>query len=107
MATTLLVGALIAAATFAAGYLAGRGARPAVGALLDVNRAVLEQERARGSAELDGKKSLIDQQLAAMANELRRVGTLVHELESDRRQSFGALATELQRQHEGLLTLNE
>jgi DNA recombination protein RmuC len=107
MATTLLIGALIAAAMFAAGFLAGRGARPAVGTLLDVNRAVLEQERARGTAELDGKKSLIDQQLAAMTTELRRVGTLVHELESDRRQSFGALATELQRQHEGLSTLNE
>jgi hypothetical protein len=31
----------------------------------------------------------------------------VHDLETDRRQSFGALATELRRQHEGLRTLND
>jgi DNA recombination protein RmuC len=42
-----------------------------------------------------------------MTAELRRVSTLVHDLETDRRQSFGALATELRRQHEGLRTLNE
>jgi DNA recombination protein RmuC len=99
--------ALLLAAAFVAGYLAGRRARPVVGDLLDVNRSLLEQERARGRAELDGKKSLIDQQLAVMTSELKRVGTLVHELEADRRQSFGALATELRRQHEGLRTLNE
>jgi DNA recombination protein RmuC len=107
MATTLIIVALLLAGAYLAGFVAGRRATPAVGRLLDVNRAVLEQERARGTAELDGKKSLIDQQLAAMTGELRRVGTLVHDLETDRRQSFGALATELRRQHEGLQTLNE
>src|SRR5919197_960074 len=100
MSLVLLVTPLVAAA-FLAGYATGKRVRPLVGDLLDMNRAVLEQERVRGSVELDGKKSLIDQQLAAMTAELRRVGTLVHDLESDRRASFGALATELRRQHEG------
>jgi DNA recombination protein RmuC len=107
MVTTLLVAALLVAGAFLAGIAVGRRSVPAVGALLDVNRAVLEQERARGTAELDGKKGLIDQQLAAMTSELRRVGTLVHDLETDRRQSFGVLATELRRQHEGLRALND
>jgi DNA recombination protein RmuC len=107
MATTIAIVALLTCGAFLAGYAAGRRGAPAVGALLDVNRAVLEQERARQHAELDGKKGLIDQQLAAMTTELRRVGTLVHDLETDRRQSFGALAAELRRQHEGLRTLND
>jgi DNA recombination protein RmuC len=42
-----------------------------------------------------------------MSGELQRVGTLVADIERDRRYSFGELANELQRQHEGLQTLNE
>jgi DNA recombination protein RmuC len=100
MAAILLVAVCTALAGFVAGLVLGRRRSPALG-------MVLESVRARGAAELDGKKSLIDQQLAAMTDELRRVGALVHDLESDRRESFGALATELRRQHEGLRTLNE
>jgi DNA recombination protein RmuC len=75
--------------------------------LLDANRAVLEQERLRASSELDGKKSLIDQQLGAMSVGLDKVGDLVRGLDADRREAFGELANELRRQHEGLRALTE
>jgi DNA recombination protein RmuC len=75
--------------------------------LLDANRALLEQERHRANAELDGRKSLIDQQLCSMNGELAKVGDLVRELEHDRRRAFGELANELQRQHAGLNALSE
>jgi 5-(carboxyamino)imidazole ribonucleotide synthase len=78
-----------------------------LGRLLDANRALLEQERVRAASELDGKKSLIDQQLTAMASELGKVDTLVRELERDRRQAFGELASQLRRQHADLHTLSE
>ena len=41
--------------------------------LLETNRALLEQERLRAGSELDGKKSLIDQQLVTMTGELDKV----------------------------------
>jgi DNA recombination protein RmuC len=111
MATSLVVAAVLLAGAFLAGYALGNRRAPVrrapIGDLLDVNRALLEQERARGTAELDGTRTLIDHQLANVATELQRVGALVHELESDRRQSFGVLASELRRQHEGLRTLTE
>jgi DNA recombination protein RmuC len=75
--------------------------------VLEANRALLEQDRARAGAELDGKKSLIDQQLVTMSGELNKVGELVRTLEHDRRRAFGELANELQRQHEGLNALTE
>jgi DNA recombination protein RmuC len=75
--------------------------------LLEANRAVLEQERLRSASDLDGRKALIDQQLASMTGELGKVGELVRGLDADRRKSFGALANELQRQHEGLVSLSE
>jgi DNA recombination protein RmuC len=104
--TPVVVVALVMAA-FGAGVVCGRRRAPAISQVLDANRAVLESERARGNAELDGRKSLIDQQLATMSGELQRVGTLVADIERDRRHSFGELANELQRQHEGLHALNE
>ena len=75
--------------------------------LLEANRALLEQERLRATSELDGKKALIDQQLASMTGELGKVSDLVRELEHDRHQAFGELTNELQRQHEGLNALSE
>jgi DNA recombination protein RmuC len=78
-----------------------------VARLLEANRALLEQERLRATSELDGKKGLIDQQLASMNGELGKVSELVRELEHDRHKAFGALTNELQRQHEGLNALSE
>lgn len=77
-----------------------------VARVLEANRALLDQDRARAAAELDGKKGLIDQQLASMTGELGKVTEMVRELEHDRQRAFGALANELQRQHEGIDALS-
>jgi len=94
---------------------AGRGIEPPaapdanelIRLLLDANRETIEQERLRATAELDGKKGMIDQQLASMTGELGKVSDLVRELEHDRHKAFGELTNELQRQHEGLNALSE
>ena len=78
-----------------------------VSRLLEANRALIEQERARTASELDGKKGLIDQQLLSMTGDLGKVSDLVRELEHDRHKAFGQLTNELQRQHEGLNALSE
>lgn len=81
--------------------------KAAVDQVLAGNRAVMETERARSTEELDGKKSLIDQQLEAMTGELGKVGELVQELERDRANKFGQLTSQLQLQSEGLAALTE
>ncbi len=75
--------------------------------LLEASRAQIENERLRTTTELDGKKGLIDQQLASMTGELGKVSDLVRDLEHDRRHAFGELTNELRRQHEGLNALSE
>jgi DNA recombination protein RmuC len=75
--------------------------------LLDTNRALLEQERVRSGSELDGKKSLIDQQLVTMTGELDKVSELVRTLDGGQRKAYGELSNELRRQHEGLTALSE
>ncbi|HEX6310479.1 MAG TPA: DNA recombination protein RmuC [Acidimicrobiia bacterium] len=73
--------------------------------VLAANRHVMETEREVAARELQGKKSLIDQQLEAMAGRLDEVGTLMQQLESDREQKFGRLSAQLDQQHEGLSSL--
>jgi DNA recombination protein RmuC len=73
--------------------------------VLAANRHVMETEREVAARELEGKKSLIDQQLAAMTERLDQVGSLMQELESDREQKFGRLSAQLDQQHEGLSSL--
>jgi DNA recombination protein RmuC len=75
--------------------------------LLETNRALLEQERVRSGSELDGKKSLIDQQLVTMTGELDKVSELVRTLDGGQRRAYGELSNELRRQHEGLTALSE
>jgi DNA recombination protein RmuC len=75
--------------------------------LLETNRALLEQERVRAGSELDGKKSLIDQQLVTMTGELDKVTELVRSLDGGQRKAYGELSNELRRQHEGIAALNE
>ena len=62
--------------------------------------SLAEQRFARqteaGSSELDTKKQLIDQQLAAMNSRLEQVSKLVNDTESKRQASFSQLATHLQ-----------
>jgi len=108
MEIVLGIGVGAAFAAVVALVLAGR--RPGgatLAQMLEANRAVLEQERARTASELDGKKSLIDQQLATMSGQLERVGELVRGLDAERSKAFGTLANELARQHEGLTALAE
>jgi DNA recombination protein RmuC len=106
----LLAGAVVVLATRARGAVEVPQP-PDTGALLsrllDANRALMEQERLRSTAELDGKKGLIDQQLVSMTGELGKVSDLVRELEHDRHKAFGQLTNELQRQHAGLNALSE
>jgi DNA recombination protein RmuC len=96
------------------GRLGDRFAALSVGALENNARAFLELAEARLSEaqtkaadELEGKKSLIDQQLVSMTGELGRVRDLVSELERDRQAKFGALASQLQQSHEGMQALQE
>lgn len=48
-----------------------------------------------GEKDLDNKKGLIDQTLVQMKQELGKVENLMQELEKDRHEKFGALATRL------------
>jgi DNA recombination protein RmuC len=79
----------------------------ALNRLLETNRALLEQERLRSGTELDGKKSLIDQQLVTMTGELDKVTALVRQVEGGQRKAYGELSNELRRQHEGIAALSE
>src|SRR5690242_20293751 len=79
----------------------------AVSRLLESNQALLEQERLRAGTELDGKKSLIDQQLVTMTGELDKVTALVRQLDGGQRKAYGELSNELRRQHEGIAALSE
>jgi DNA recombination protein RmuC len=73
--------------------------------LVTTNQAVIGAERDRGTAEIDGKKSLIDQQLQAMAARLDQVSDLVRVFEADRDQKFGQLSQQLTQQRQGLADL--
>lgn len=65
----------------------------------------LESERAVGVKELDAKKGLIDQQLQRMTAELQNVSNLMKELEKDRVEKFGELASQLKTASEQTRTL--
>jgi len=75
--------------------------------LMTSGKALMDSERELAGRELDGKKGLIDQQLAAMHSELARVGELVRELETDRGRKFGELAQALDAQRVDMARLTE
>jgi DNA recombination protein RmuC len=83
----------------------------AVHQMKELHGALLEGDRARTSAELDGKKALIDRELTAtregITHQIEQVGELVREFETDRERKFGALSSELARQREGMDKLRE
>lgn len=64
---------------------------------LKLAKSKLDQEREATARELDSKKALIDQQLAAMNNGLDNVARLLSDLERDRIEKFQELASQLQR----------
>ncbi len=72
-----------------------------VSQLATTNQALMD----RGAADLDGKSSLIDQQLHAMAGRLDQVSELVRVFEADRDRKFGQLSQQLSQQSEGLMDL--
>jgi DNA recombination protein RmuC len=74
---------------------------------LTLARQQLAGAQEKAAHELDGKKSLIDQQLQSMVGELGKVRELVGEFERDRQAKFGALAAQLQRSNEGMAALQE
>ena len=69
------------------------------------NRELMGSERERVGQELDGKKSLIDQQLGSMNAKLDQVSVLMQTLEADREQKFGQLSEQLTMQHAGVTSL--
>ena len=77
----------------------------AIDQFLAHNRAALLAERELADKDLEGKKSLIDQQLAAMAAKLDDVSHLVQDVEAQRARSFGELNAQLSRQDDGLADL--
>lgn len=62
---------------------------------LKLAKTRLESEREIGFKELDAKKGLIDQQLHQMNSKLSDVSKLMKELEKDRVEKFGELASQL------------
>jgi DNA recombination protein RmuC len=77
----------------------------AIDHLLTHNRAALDAERELAGKDLEGKKSLIDQQLAAMSDKLDAVSSLVQDVETERARSFGELSAQLSRQDAGIADL--
>jgi len=62
---------------------------------LKLAKVRLESEREISLKELDAKKGLIDQQLHQMTSKLEDVSRLMKELEKDRVEKFGELASQL------------
>jgi len=62
---------------------------------LKLAKATLEPEREATLKELDVRKEIIDRQLQRMTGELDKVSNLMKELERDRVEKFGELASQL------------
>ncbi len=75
--------------------------------LLTLAKSKLETEREVSAKELEAKKSLIDQELKSMNTQLENVGKLMNDLEKDRREKFGELATQLKNTSEQTLALTQ
>jgi DNA recombination protein RmuC len=69
--------------------------RAAIDHLLRMNEQMLAAERRLGAQELDGKKSLIDQELVGVRGELQKLTSLVHDIERERREHVGQLTSQL------------
>lgn len=65
------------------------------GEFLKLAKSRLDSEREVTVRELDSKKGLIDEQLSGMSGELEKVSKLIKELEKDRIEKFGELASQL------------
>lgn len=65
------------------------------GELLKLSQTSLAGEREKNKSELNEKKTLIDQQLRHMSEEVANLTLLVRQLEKDRAEKFGELANHL------------
>jgi DNA recombination protein RmuC len=74
---------------------------------LKLAKARLESEREISLKELDAKKGLIDQQLHQMTSKLEDVSKLMKELEKDRVEKFGELASQLNTASQQTTTLTQ
>jgi DNA recombination protein RmuC len=110
VALVLLVLVLAAAVVLLAVLAFRRGSATtdpaALTQLLEANRAVMEAERERATAELDGRRGVLDSQLDAMSNELGRVTDLVKEFEDRRGEKIDVLTGVLRQQRDGLAELS-
>ena len=88
-----------------AGLAAAEQSRAVVSQLLETNRALLDSERDRSSAELDGRREVIDAGLASMQRELGRVTDLLTAFEAERGAKLDVLSGVLRQQGEGLAEL--
>jgi DNA recombination protein RmuC len=67
----------------------------AVEHVVRLNREMLAAERRLGSQELDGKKSLIDQEIVGVRGDLQKLTALVEGIERERREHVGQLTSQL------------
>jgi DNA recombination protein RmuC len=67
----------------------------AIQQMVRMNEQALAAERRLGTQELDGKKSLIDQEVVGMRGELEKLTSLVHDIERERREHVGQLTSQL------------
>jgi DNA recombination protein RmuC len=67
----------------------------AVEQLVRMNQEVMDAERRRGTEELGGTKTLIDQQVGTMRDELSKLTGLLHDVERERREHVGELSSQL------------
>ena len=67
----------------------------AVQQLVRMNQEMMDAERRLGSQELEGKKTLIDQQVGNMRAELAKLTGLLHDVEAERREHTGELTSQL------------
>ncbi len=63
--------------------------------LLQMADKVLEDRSRLSEEQLDGKKKLIDQSLGNMKQELSKVQNLIQKIETERKQTYGELSTQL------------
>lgn len=73
--------------------------------LLKLAKEKLEAERALTAKELENKKSLIDQQLQHLNNNLTEVSKLIKELERDRQLKFGEVSKQIEETNKQTLAL--
>ncbi len=100
----VIIGAVIALIISAFRARAGRDAFAAVSQevitesskqIITLAEQALKAQSAAGAAEIEGKKGLIDQSLAAMNERLERLRGFVQQVESERQKHYGQLTTSL------------